>query len=101
MSRLPSVRPRQVVAVLRRLGFIEHHQRGSHLFLWHPQAQRMATVPIHPRDLKLGTLKAILKQAGVSEEQFRELLWEEHAKFPAAVHLTPARAKFHNSARLV
>ena len=74
MSPLPAVKPRQAVAALRRLGFVEHHQKGSHLYLWHPQFRRMTCVPQHPGDLKMGTLRAIIKQAGIPEAQFRELL---------------------------
>jgi predicted RNA binding protein YcfA (HicA-like mRNA interferase family) len=62
------------VAGLKRLGFLEHHQKGSHLFLFNPQTRRMTTVPQHPGDLKMGTLRAIIKQAGVSEEEFIGLL---------------------------
>jgi len=68
------VRPRVVVAALKRIGFIEHHQKGSHLYLWHPQQLRMTSVPMHPGDVKSGTLRAIVKQAGLTDEQFRELL---------------------------
>ncbi|MGH7179557.1 MAG: type II toxin-antitoxin system HicA family toxin [Tepidisphaeraceae bacterium] len=50
MSRLPALRTRQVVAALRKAGFTEHHQKGGHLFMWHPQLLRMTTVPQHPRD---------------------------------------------------
>jgi predicted RNA binding protein YcfA (HicA-like mRNA interferase family) len=63
-----------VVAALKKIGFVEHHQKGSHLFLWHAQARRMTSVPIHPTDVKPGTLRAIVKQSGVSEEEFRRLL---------------------------
>jgi predicted RNA binding protein YcfA (HicA-like mRNA interferase family) len=34
----------------------------------------MTSVPVHPGDVKSGTLRAIVKQAGLSDEQFRELL---------------------------
>ncbi len=74
MSRLPALKPRQVVTALRRIGFVEHHQKGSHLFLWNPQSRRMTTVPQHPGDLKMGTLRAIVKQAGLSEDEFLGLL---------------------------
>ena len=74
MSSLPAVKPRQVVAVLKQLGFVEHHQKGSHLYFWHPQSRVMTCVPQHPGDLKRGTLHAIIKQAGLSEEQFGQLL---------------------------
>jgi predicted RNA binding protein YcfA (HicA-like mRNA interferase family) len=74
MSRLPTLHPRQLVAALKRAGFIEHHQTGSHLYLWHPSGQRMTSVPMHSRDLKRGTTNAILKQAGLTEDELRNLL---------------------------
>lgn len=74
MSRLPTPRSREVVSALKRAGFIEHHQRGSHLYLWHPTRRVMTSVPMHSGDLHRGLFKAILKQAGLSEEGFRELL---------------------------
>ncbi len=74
MIRPPSVRPKQVVRALKKAGFVEHHQRGSHLYLWHPQKERMTSVAMHAADLPRGTTKAILKQAGLTEEEFIELL---------------------------
>jgi len=74
MSRLPTVKPRQVVRALKRAGFEEHHQRGSHRYLRHPETRRMTSVPMHPGDLPRGTLRAILSQTGITVEEFLELL---------------------------
>ena len=74
MSRLPMVRPREMVAALKRAGFEELHQKGSHLYLFHPQKKRMTTVPFHPGDLDRVLMKKILRQAGISEEEFRKFL---------------------------
>ncbi len=74
MSRLPSVRPRELVAALKRGGFLEHHQRGSHLYLWHPTKQIMTSVPMHNKDVKRSLFKGIIKQADLSEDEFRDLL---------------------------
>jgi predicted RNA binding protein YcfA (HicA-like mRNA interferase family) len=73
VSPLPAVKPRQVVAALQRIGFVEHYQKGSHLYMWQPQLRRMTCVPQHAGDIKKGTLRAIIKQAGMTEEQFHEL----------------------------
>jgi predicted RNA binding protein YcfA (HicA-like mRNA interferase family) len=70
MSRLPALKPREVVSALKRAGFIEQHQRGSHLFLWNPVSRKVTSVPIHSKDLKRPTLKGIIKQAGLSEDEF-------------------------------
>lgn len=74
MSRLPMVKPGEMVRALKRAGFVEHHQKGSHLYLWHAEQQRMTSVPMHPGDLSRTTMKEILQQAGLTEEQFRNLL---------------------------
>lgn len=74
MSRLPTVTARQLVKVLLRAGFSEGHQRGSHLTLYNQTTKRQTVVPMHPGDLHRGLLKAILKQAGISEEEFQKLL---------------------------
>ena len=74
MSRLPSVRPRELVAALERAGFVRHHQKGSHRYLWHPEKRRMTAVPMHSGDVHRGLLRAILKQADLTEAEFLDLL---------------------------
>ena len=75
MSDLPVVRPRQLIRALERAGFFLHHTRGSHYYLKHPEKSGvLVTVPYHSRDLKRGTLRAILRQAGLSPDELRELL---------------------------
>lgn len=74
MSRLPNVKPRELVSALKQAGFIEHHQKGSHLYLWHPEKRRMTSVPMHPGDVNRGLVRAIIKQAELTEEEFLELL---------------------------
>ena len=74
MTRLPTVTPREVDAALLKAGFEAYHQSGSHLLLRHPLTKARTTVPMHARDLDRGLLRKILKQAGLTDEQFRELL---------------------------
>jgi len=64
--------PREVVAKLKRAGFVEVRQTGSHLFLRHEDG-RMTFVAMHTRDLPLGTLRSILKQARLTEDELRKL----------------------------
>jgi predicted RNA binding protein YcfA (HicA-like mRNA interferase family) len=63
---------REVLAKLLRAGFIETRQTGSHKVLRHPDG-RQTYVAMHPGTLPTGTFRKILKQAGLSEEQFRSL----------------------------
>lgn len=70
MPKLPSLKPRQVLKKLKKLGFIEHHQVGSHLTLKHPDTKRRAVVPLHLKDVKKGTLLSLLREAGIEKEEF-------------------------------
>lgn len=74
MSKLPAVSARQVLAALKKVGFVERRQRGSHLRMFNPATERQTIVPMHTGDIKRGTLQTILRQAGLSHQQFTELL---------------------------
>jgi len=63
---------REVLAKLIRAGFVEVRQSGSHKILRHPDG-RQTYVAMHPGTLPTGTFRKILKQADLSEEQFRAL----------------------------
>jgi predicted RNA binding protein YcfA (HicA-like mRNA interferase family) len=64
--------PREVLAKLKRAGFEEVRQTGSHLFLRHADG-RLTFVAMHRGDIPQGTLRKILKQAHLTDEQFRDL----------------------------
>ena len=75
MGRLPSCTAHDVDCVLSRQGFIVTHQRGSHRYYKSPITGKIVTsIPMHPGDLNRSLLKEILKQVGMSEEEFRRLL---------------------------
>ena len=73
LGRLPDTTPKEFARTLRKAGFIDVSQKGSHLLLRHPDGRR-ATVPMHRRSLKPHVLRLKLKQAGMSEEAFRRLV---------------------------
>ena len=69
--RLPTLTSRQVLAALARAGFFVHHQTGSHATLKHADDPGLrVTVPVHGRDLQRGTLTAIVRQSGMTREEF-------------------------------
>ena len=74
MGRLPACTSADVARVLRRAGFVLDPQKGSHAQFVHPQTRRMTTLPMHGGDLKRGLLRGILKDAGLTEDEFRRLL---------------------------
>lgn len=75
MTRLPSLTTRDVIKKLKKAGFIFDRQaKGSHEIWYNPITKRRTTVPNHPgADIPKGTLKAIIKEAGLTLEEFSEL----------------------------
>ena len=63
---------KEVFRKLLRAGFIEKRQSGSHKILKHPDG-RQTYIAMHTEDIPIGTLKSILRQAKLSEEEFKEL----------------------------
>jgi predicted RNA binding protein YcfA (HicA-like mRNA interferase family) len=73
--KLPIVRPAEVIRALEHAGFFVRRVKGSHYVLKHPvKSTLLVIVPLHNRDLKRGTLQSIIKQAGLTIEEFLELL---------------------------
>ena len=74
-GRLPTLTPRKAIRALERAGFVLVRVTGSHHLYEHPDRPgRVVPVPLHTGDLKRALLKAIIKQAGLTEEAFLELL---------------------------
>jgi predicted RNA binding protein YcfA (HicA-like mRNA interferase family) len=74
-GRLPAVTARDAIRALERAGFVVSRQSGSHCRLIHAtNPQRKVTVPVHTGDLKRGTLRGIIAQAGLTVDQFMALL---------------------------
>jgi predicted RNA binding protein YcfA (HicA-like mRNA interferase family) len=67
---VPVLRPREVVAILARLGFVEVRQKGSHKQFRHPDG-RVTTVPFHPgRDISPSLLRQIAHDVGLTVRNF-------------------------------
>jgi predicted RNA binding protein YcfA (HicA-like mRNA interferase family) len=67
-------RAREALAALRRAGFVLDHQTGSHAILYKPGHPNPVTLPLHSGDIKTGTLRRIIKDAGLTIDEFRRLL---------------------------
>jgi predicted RNA binding protein YcfA (HicA-like mRNA interferase family) len=71
MGRLAGFKYRQIVKKLKQLGFgFDRQAAGSHEIWYNPTTNRYTTIPNHPGDMPEGTLRAILKQADITSEQF-------------------------------
>jgi predicted RNA binding protein YcfA (HicA-like mRNA interferase family) len=73
MSKLPRVSGAETVAALGKIGFYVRRQRGSHIILRRNEPFSQVVVPNH-RELDSGTLRAILRQIGISVDEFIALL---------------------------
>ncbi len=75
MPKLPRISGAEAIRALEKLGFTQVRQRGSHVVLKRMDASGVkgCVVPLHP-ELATGTLRGVLRQAGVSVEEFMERL---------------------------
>ncbi len=74
--QLPSINPDECIKVLEQAGFFVSRQKGSHVQMRRnqPQPARTVPAPISKKPLPRGTLRAIIRQAGMTVEEFVALL---------------------------
>ncbi len=72
-ERLPTIKVREMVRILEKLGFSLIRQKGSHAFFHHSDG-RNTSVPIHPGDLPRPVFREILRQIDMSEDEIRKFL---------------------------
>ncbi len=74
MSKLPVVSGRHLCKILEKIGYLKDHQTGSHIILRNENPpHRRLTVPNH-KEIAKGTLRSILRQAGLTVNEFKELI---------------------------
>jgi len=73
MSKLPRISGRECVKALERAGFYFKRQTGSHIILRRDEPFAQVIVPDH-KELDRGTLRAIIRHAGLSVDEFMKLL---------------------------
>jgi len=73
MPRPPSIPSRRFIRILEKLGFTHVHGKGSHLVFVHADG-RKTTVPMHGKNIPLGTLRAIIKDLHMTVDEFIKVL---------------------------
>ncbi len=74
MSKLLSLKVREVIRKLKKAGYVEWRHRGGYLALYRECDGLTVTIPTHfSKDVPKGTLRAIIKEANLSVEQFNDL----------------------------
>jgi predicted RNA binding protein YcfA (HicA-like mRNA interferase family) len=77
MSNFPSVKAKDFIKVIEKLGFYFDRQKGSHAIYKDSNGQRVV-IPMHSgKDLKQGTLMGMIQDIGIDKETFFELLGKE------------------------
>jgi predicted RNA binding protein YcfA (HicA-like mRNA interferase family) len=67
MPKLPRISGTEALRALERLGFENVRQSGSHIMM--RRGSQGCVVPMHP-EIKVGTLAGILRQAGITPDEF-------------------------------
>ncbi len=73
MSKLPVISGAECIKALEKVGFVVYRQRGSHIVLVRQMPPAQTTVPNH-KELDRGTLRAIIRQTGLTVDEFIALL---------------------------
>ncbi|MEA2113261.1 MAG: type II toxin-antitoxin system HicA family toxin [Patescibacteria group bacterium] len=74
MPKLPVLKAKELVKILNKIGFLKHHQVGSHAQFKHLDGRR-TTIPIHPgKDIYRGTLRNILRDIKISPREFAKFI---------------------------
>ena len=75
MPKIPPIPSEKMIKILRKIGYGEIRQKGSHVIL--KKDKKLIVVPIHKdKPLKRGLVRLILKEVGLSREEFFKLLEE-------------------------
>ncbi len=75
MGKLSKISGKKVIQKLKKAGFIETHQRGSHFYLKSKDGTKIVTVPVHgSKEIPIGTLyNIVVRQAGLPADEFNSL----------------------------
>ena len=75
MSNLPALKPKALLSILQRLGWKITRQKGSHIQLKYDSKPGLRiTIPYHNYDLAPGIINSIIKQMGITKNDFEKLL---------------------------
>jgi len=73
-SKLPVIMPKKAIKAFSKAGWHVARQKGSHVHLAKPGEKAILTIPYHKKPLKRGVLRTLIKKAGLTIEEFVELL---------------------------
>jgi len=68
MAKPPILKPKELIRLLEKNGYYLKRQSGSHMIMVNETKRKVIVVPYHSKDLKKGTMLAIMKRAGIKYE---------------------------------
>ena len=69
MPKTPPLTPQKIIKLLEKKGFVLDRTKGSHRIYLHPETRQRVVIPFHRKDTPIGTMLAILRQAGIDKEE--------------------------------
>jgi len=78
MPKLKPTKAKDLVRILKKIGFVESRTKGSHLIMKN-KANLLVVIPLHNKEIPTGTLLAIISDAGLNKESFMKLLSDKKA----------------------
>ncbi|PJA90819.1 MAG: hypothetical protein CO135_04065 [Candidatus Levybacteria bacterium CG_4_9_14_3_um_filter_35_16] len=73
MPQISSYKPRELIKKFEKAGYTVERQKGSHIILYKLDDGKRLTILLHVREMPKGTLLSIIKQAGLTREEFLKL----------------------------
>jgi predicted RNA binding protein YcfA (HicA-like mRNA interferase family) len=74
--RLTPISSQKLIKILAKIGYLPVRQKGSHLILENAELNKITVIPIHNKPLGIGLLSMILKEVGLSRDEYFKLLEE-------------------------
>lgn len=66
------MKPKKLISFLESKGFVHKRSKGSHQIFYNEITKKLTVVPYHNKDLPVGTLHEILKQAGINKDELNK-----------------------------
>ncbi len=71
MPKIKQLKPKELIKILEKQGFVHDRTTGSHMIFYNSVTGMRANVPFHLKEIPRGTLMSIIRESGLSKDDFR------------------------------